>query len=135
MDLRGSKNIRKAVIAGTIPFVLVLIGLGIFWKEHDHMWWDLYWAFLNIGGVPWNWIEAGSWQVGMYGSWCIFKTLQMVCMALAITIPLLVTLWCAWKPEPIYMPFTSELVAVSYNRGKSWTLEEFTLLKETTPKK
>lgn len=123
---------RKLLILVVVSAILLALGFGIFWKENDMIWWFY---------CPWDvvytalWVDVQFdffglpvvWQINLYNSWMLFMNLQMACFIGTIIIILTGFLWYYTHPEPIYMahPTAAHKCHVSYDRGKTWTLETF----------
>lgn len=128
-----------------IVIALLMSGFILFWKESDHQHWDTHWVSTKVNEL---WVDIQIdvpefaqtifglppkliLQISCYNSWCMWLTLKILCFTGIV----FACVWYVAKPEPIYMPFTSELMAVSYNRGKTWSLEKWMLLEEKGPTK
>lgn len=133
------RGVIKVIIATVVIATLLTLGFGIFWKEHDQMWWQFsrseYWYSFDWIDVDFDiWLLGWhhiSWKVNIYNSWCLFMTLKILCFAGIVVTFLTSVLWYYLRPEAIYMshPTDTATFFVSKDRGKSWSEKIFEVIE------
>lgn len=129
---------RKVIIITTVVAVILTLGFGIFWKECDMIWWFFPPSYDTLH--MFNWVDVSFdffglhvvWKINLYNSWCLFMSLEVLCFIGVVVTLLAGVLWYYLRPDAIYLLHPTEVntFLVSYDRGKNWKEEEFTIIEE-----